>query len=146
MSGPLPASSQGPPGPDGQGDVLGVYLEALAARCGRTGFEAVVAAARDTCAMLAEGHPAVLAGPDGEAFGPALQREYLALLAVLMTGRCDLEVIAVPTAGGRPGWAVVEPGVAADPASAAEVRARVAAGEADRVYALGLLEALHDGD
>ncbi|MCF3182035.1 hypothetical protein IPZ70_19090 [Streptomyces polychromogenes] len=61
----------------------------------------MVAAVRDTCAMLSEGHPALLTGP-------VLQREHLALTAVLMIGRTDLEVITVPTAEGE-GWAVAEP-------------------------------------
>ncbi|MEW2374218.1 hypothetical protein AB0940_33425 [Streptomyces sp. NPDC006656] len=125
------------PSGDADGDVLDVYLAGLAHRCGPAAFESVVAAVRDTCGMLAEGHPAVLAGPDGSAFGPDLQREYLGLLAVLMTGRTDLEVIMVATAGGE-GWAVVEPEVAADPEAAGVVRARVAAAEADRVRALGV--------
>ncbi|MEU3317271.1 hypothetical protein ABZ743_31975 [Streptomyces sp. NPDC006662] len=117
---------------------MDVYLTTLAGRCGPAAFEAVIAAVRDTCAMLSEGHPAVLSGPEGTVFGPVLQREYLALMAVLMTGRTDLEVIAVPTDEGE-GWAVVEPDVAADPDSAYAVRARVTAAEADRVRALGVL-------
>ncbi|MFH7595697.1 hypothetical protein WDV06_11425 [Streptomyces racemochromogenes] len=133
----MPASG-GDAGGHVDGDLLDGYLAALAARCGPAVFEAVVAAVRDTCAMLAEGHTAVLAGPEGSAFGPVLQREYLSLLAVLMTGRTDLEVITVPTAEGE-GWAVVEPDVAADPDTADAVRARVAAAEADRVRALGVL-------
>ncbi|MEW2416995.1 hypothetical protein AB0953_25145 [Streptomyces sp. NPDC046866] len=124
---------------DAGSDVLDTYLADLAGRCGPAVFEAVLAAVRGTCAMLSEGHPALLEGPDGTAFGPQLQREYLALLAVLMTGRTDLEVIGVPTAGGTAGWAVVEPDVAADPDAADAVRARVAAGEADRAEALDVL-------
>lgn len=127
-------------------DALDGYLAALAGRCGRAGFEAVVTAARDTCAMLSEGHPALLAGPEGEGFGPALQREYLSLLAVLMTGRTDLEVIAVPAPGGRRGWAVVEPSVAGDPEAADAVRARLTAGEAERAYVSDLLYAIYGID
>ncbi|MEV7730154.1 hypothetical protein AB0P15_36400 [Streptomyces sp. NPDC087917] len=123
--------------------MLDAHLRGLATRCGPAGFEAVIAAARDTCAMLAEGHPAVLAGPDGEAFDPSLQREYLALLGVLMTGRSDLRIIEVPTAGGVPGWAVVEPGIAADAKAVEEVRARLAAGEAERVQAAILLDTVY---
>ncbi|KIF02132.1 hypothetical protein PL81_31705 [Streptomyces sp. RSD-27] len=93
---------------DADGDILDAYLAERAVRCERAVFEAVVAATRDTCAMLSEGRAAVLAGPEGSAFGPVLQREYLALPAVLMTGRTDWEVVTVPTAGGE-GWAVVDP-------------------------------------
>ncbi|MFH7598041.1 hypothetical protein WDV06_23510 [Streptomyces racemochromogenes] len=123
---------------DADGDLLDVYLADLADRCGRAVFEAVVAAARDTCAMLSEGHAAVLAGPEGSAFGPDLQREYLALLAVLMTGRTDWEVITVPTADGE-GWAVVEAEIAADPDTTRAVRARITAAEADRTRAMDVL-------
>ncbi len=56
-----------------------------------------------------------------------------------MTGRTDLEVIAVPTADEAEGWAVVEPDVAADPDGAYAVRTRVATAEADRVQALDVL-------
>ncbi|MFF4498791.1 hypothetical protein [Streptomyces sp. NPDC001546] len=121
------------------GDFLDAYLAALADRCGPAAFEAVVAAVRDTCAMLADGHPAVLAGPDGAAFTPRLQREYLGLMAVLMTGRTDLEVIAVPAADGTEGWAVVEPKIAENPESADAVRARLLAAETDRVRAMEVL-------
>ncbi|MEU3317413.1 hypothetical protein AB0940_33380 [Streptomyces sp. NPDC006656] len=124
---------------DADGDILGVYLVTLAGRCGPVAFEAVVAAVRDTCAMLSEGHPAILSVPRARRSGPALQREHLALLAVLMTGRTDLEVVAVPTADGAEGWAVVEPDVAADPDTVTAVRARVTAAGADRVQALGVL-------
>ncbi|MEU3317353.1 hypothetical protein ABZ743_32405 [Streptomyces sp. NPDC006662] len=95
------------------GDVLDAYLADLAGRCGPAAFKAVVAAVSDTCAMLSGGHTAVLAGPDGTEFAPCLQREYLGSLAVLMTGRTDLEVIAMLAADGTAGWAVVEPETAA---------------------------------
>ncbi|MFJ9344809.1 hypothetical protein ACIRP0_36845 [Streptomyces sp. NPDC101733] len=113
---------------------------------GAVGFEAVVSTVRDTCAMLADGHPAILAGPDGEAFGSVLQREYLALLAVLMTGRADLEIIAVPIPGGEQGWAVVEPDIAADPRAVDEILARILTGERERDDTLRLLHSWHDLD
>ncbi|MGW7099687.1 hypothetical protein [Streptomyces sp. NPDC054838] len=99
--------------------LLGTYLEGLRARIGARGFEAVIRAADATCALLAGGHPALLAGPDGEAdgFGSDLQREYLALLAVLITGRCDHRLVRLPGVDGLPGWAVVEAYVADDGAA-----------------------------
>ncbi|MFF7501115.1 hypothetical protein ACFZBM_16950 [Streptomyces lavendulae] len=57
-----------------------------------------------TCALLADGHPAVLAGTEGEAFTPTLQREYPSLLA----GRTDHHIIVLPGPEGTPGWAAVE--------------------------------------
>ncbi|MEU3724926.1 hypothetical protein [Streptomyces sp. NPDC031705] len=137
------ASDHFPAGlPADAGDVLDTYLQALASRCGRAEFEAVIAAVRDTCGMLSDGHPAVFAGPDGGSFPPNLQREYLALLAVLMTGRTDLKIIKVPSPDGQPGWAVVEPDIAEDPRAADAVRRRVAAAEADRIRAADTLTAL----
>ncbi|MEW2371265.1 hypothetical protein AB0940_18160 [Streptomyces sp. NPDC006656] len=41
------------------GDVLDASLAALVGPCGPAAFEAVVATVTDTCAMLADGHPAV---------------------------------------------------------------------------------------
>lgn len=83
------------------------------------GFQAVIVAADATCMLLSGGHPAVLAGPDGEAdrFGSDLQREYLALLAVLITARCDHRVVRLPGEDGLPGWAVVEAHVAEEGAA-----------------------------
>ncbi|THA47093.1 hypothetical protein [Streptomyces sp. A1136] len=119
----------------GGADLLGTYLEGLRARIGARGFEAVIRAADATCVLLADGHPAVLAGPDGEAdgFGSDLQREYLALLAVLITGRSDHRLVRLPCVDGLPGWAVVEDHVADDGAALdalcrqITVRARAAA-------------------
>ncbi|MEV7728811.1 hypothetical protein AB0P15_29340 [Streptomyces sp. NPDC087917] len=125
-------------------DVLDLHLRVVADRLGPAEFEAVVRAASDTCSMPAEGRPAMLAGPGGEGFGSALQREYLALLAVLMTGRTDLEVISVPVAGGARGWAVVEPDVAADPDAVDVIRARIVSREEERVRTVDLLQSWHD--
>lgn len=108
-------------------DVLDGYLQEALGRLGRPGFEAVVRAAEATCGLLADGQPAVLAGPDGAGFGPDLQREYLALLAVLITGRTDHHIVPLPGEDGTPGWAVVEPGLAKDPEVLQDLCGRIAA-------------------
>ncbi|MGW0365873.1 hypothetical protein [Streptomyces sp. NPDC002990] len=107
----------------GSRDLLDAYLEGLRARIGARRFVAVVRAADATCVLLADGHPAVLAGPDGEdgrddaGFDTDLQREYLTLLAVLITGRTDHRVVRLPGLDGLSGWAVVEAEAADDPAA-----------------------------
>ncbi|CAM5676525.1 hypothetical protein SAVIM338S_07193 [Streptomyces avidinii] len=111
----------------GEPDLLDGYLREAPARLGRSGFEAVLRAADATCALLAGGHPALLAGPDEVAFGPDLQREYLALLAVLITGRTDHHVITLPQSDGTAGWAVAEKHLAHDPKALEELRARITA-------------------
>ncbi|WP_329201785.1 MULTISPECIES: hypothetical protein [unclassified Streptomyces] len=84
-------------------DVLGIYLEMARARLAPPRFEAVIRAAQATCALLAEGHEALVAAPEGESFTKDLQCEYLGLLAVMITGSLDHRVIAVPgPAGSRP--------------------------------------------
>ncbi|WCD83710.1 hypothetical protein KPP03845_100029 [Streptomyces xanthophaeus] len=103
-------------------DLLDTYLTGLRDRLGARGFEAVVRAADATCVLLAEGHHAVLAGPDGRdgrvdaGFDADLQREYLTLLAVLITGRTDHRVVRLPGLDGLPGWAVLETEPTEDPA------------------------------
>ncbi|MFH8894690.1 hypothetical protein [Streptomyces sp. NPDC017949] len=106
-------------------DLLDAYLRATLARLGPAGFEAVIRAADATCLLLADGQSAVLAGPDGAAFGSDLQREYLALLAVLITGRTDHLIVALPSADGASGWAVVEQHLTRDPKALADLCTRI---------------------
>ncbi|MFD6878400.1 MULTISPECIES: hypothetical protein [unclassified Streptomyces] len=106
-------------------DLLDDYLRAALARLGPANFEAVIRAADATCQLLANGQPAVLAGPDGAAFGPDLQREYLALLAVLITGRTDHPIVPLPSPDGTPGWAVIEHHLTQDPRALGDLCARI---------------------
>ncbi|MEU4955754.1 hypothetical protein AB0G57_42160, partial [Streptomyces lavendulae] len=85
----------------------------------------LIRAADATCALLADGHPAVLAGAEGEAFTPALQREYPSLLAVLLAGRTDHHIIALPGPEGTPGWAAVEPHLTHDPHTLEHLRTQI---------------------
>lgn len=90
-------------------DVLGLYLEMARARLTPARFEAVVRAAQATCGLLAQGHEALVAAPEEEGFTVELQREYLGLLAVMITGSLDHRVVEVPGPAGGTGLAVVQP-------------------------------------
>ncbi|MFF4321202.1 hypothetical protein [Streptomyces sp. NPDC001568] len=82
-------------------DVLGEYLRAALARLGSADFETVIRAADATCQLLADAQPALPAGPDGAVRGSHLQREYLSLLAVLITGRADTTSWCCPPPTGH---------------------------------------------
>ncbi|MDA5283878.1 hypothetical protein [Streptomyces sp. Isolate_45] len=123
-------------------DVLGEYLRAALARLGSADFETVIRAADATCQLLADAQPALPAGPDGAVLGSDLQREYLALLAVLITGRTDHHIVALPAPDGTPGWAVIERHVARDPRALADVCARIAERARDSVSTGTALETL----
>lgn len=64
---------------------------------------------------------------DGEArtaacFTPEVQREYATVLAILLTGRMDHQLVEMPGPDGRPGFAVVGASAANDPARLQEIR------------------------
>ncbi|MFJ7271341.1 hypothetical protein ACIQV3_32670 [Streptomyces sp. NPDC099050] len=127
-------------------DLLDDYLREVLARLGRPGFEAVLRATDATCTLLAGGPPALLAGPDDGAFGPGLQREYLALLAVLITGRTDHHIIDLPQSDGTPGWAVVEEHLLHDSKSLEELRTRITARAHDSARNAQALERIWKAD
>ncbi|MEU9255402.1 hypothetical protein AB0D66_26545 [Streptomyces sp. NPDC048270] len=89
--------------------------------------EAVIRAADATCVLLAGDQQAILAGPEGAAFGPHLQWEYLSLRAVLITGRTNHQVVPLPTSDGTPGRAVVEGHIHRDPDTRQDLRTRIVA-------------------
>ncbi|MCX4782730.1 hypothetical protein [Streptomyces sp. NBC_01264] len=121
-------------------DLLDAYLQEVLARLGREGFEVVLRAADVTCELLAGGHPTLLAGPDDDAFGHGLQREYLALLAVLITGRTDHHIITLPQSDGTASWAVVEDHLLHDPKVLEELRTRLTARAHETAQAARALE------
>ncbi|MEU9030672.1 hypothetical protein AB0D46_24745 [Streptomyces sp. NPDC048383] len=125
-------------------DLLDLYLREARIRLGPAGFEAVVRAAEATCVLLAGGQPATLAGPDDDGFGPRLQREYLALLAVLITGRTDHHVVPLATPGGTPGWAVVEDHLLKDPAALHDVCTGIVARARSSARTAAALERMWD--
>ncbi|AXE24287.1 hypothetical protein C0216_13210 [Streptomyces globosus] len=109
-SDPYHPASDGP-----EGDVLGSYLEDLRDRLGGARFEALIRAVQATCALLGDGPRPVLEVPGG-GLPPDLRREYVALLAVMITGRADHRLVELPSADGDTGWAVVDATAADAPA------------------------------
>ncbi|MFD7096434.1 hypothetical protein [Streptomyces xanthophaeus] len=102
---------------DGNFDVLGVYLETLRAQMAPRRFRTLVAAVQMTCGLLSDG-PATPVTVSGDCFLPSdLRREYVSVLAVMITGRMDHSLVEVPVAGGPPGWAVLEAGAHHGPAA-----------------------------
>ncbi|MCX4545509.1 hypothetical protein [Streptomyces sp. NBC_01565] len=94
---------------DGQdADVLGSYLEVLRARLSGERFEVLIRAVQTTCALLADGQEAVLKVPADSELAPELQREYLSLMAVMITGHLDHRLVEIAAPDGGKGWAVVD--------------------------------------
>ncbi|MEU3904505.1 hypothetical protein [Streptomyces goshikiensis] len=94
---------------DGQDvDVLGPYLEVLRARLTGERFEVLIRAVQTTCALLAEDQEAVLKVPAATELAPDLQREYLSLMAVMITGHLDHRLVEIAAPDGGKGWAVVD--------------------------------------
>ncbi|MFE2875829.1 hypothetical protein ACFXG6_04750 [Streptomyces roseus] len=94
---------------DGQEvDVLGSYLEVLRARLTGERFEVLIRAVQTTCALLADGREAVLEVPGDADLAPDLQREYLSLMAVMITGHLDHRLVELAGPEGGKGWAVVD--------------------------------------
>ncbi|THA46193.1 hypothetical protein [Streptomyces sp. A1136] len=92
-------------------------------------FEAVVRAVQATCGFLAEGREALVATPGEEGFSSEVQHEYLALLAVVITGSLDHRVVELPGPGGVIGLAVVETIADRGPASSADGSGGACSGE-----------------
>ncbi|WP_073780035.1 hypothetical protein [Streptomyces sp. MJM1172] len=94
---------------DGQDvDVLGTYLEVLRARLTGERFEVLIRAVQTTCALLADDQEAVLKVPAATELAPDLQREYLSLMAVMITGHLDHRLVEIAAPDGGRGWAVVD--------------------------------------
>ncbi|KPH98973.1 hypothetical protein OV450_5526 [Actinobacteria bacterium OV450] len=96
------------PGDDQEADVLGSYLEVLRARLSGERFELLIRAVQTTCALLADGREAVLEVPGDPDLAPELQREYLSLMAVMITGHLDHSLVELAAPDGGTGWAVVD--------------------------------------
>ncbi|WP_030293790.1 hypothetical protein [Streptomyces katrae] len=96
------------PGDGQEDDVLGPYLEVLRARLNGERFEVLIRAVQATCALLADGREAVLEVPGETDLAPDLQREYLSLMAVMITGHLDHRLVELAAPDGGKGWAVVD--------------------------------------
>ncbi|MFD9376858.1 hypothetical protein ACFWBH_15175 [Streptomyces sp. NPDC059999] len=96
------------PDDDHEADVLGSYLEVLRARLDGERFEALIAAVRTTCALLEDDRRTAWDVPAGRHLPPDLQREYLSLMAVMITGHLDHRLVELAAPDGARGWAVVD--------------------------------------
>ncbi|MEV7833334.1 hypothetical protein AB0P12_22345 [Streptomyces subrutilus] len=96
------------PGDGREPDVLGPYLELLRARLTGERFELLIRAVETTCTLLGDGPGPVLEVPADSRLAPALQREYLSLIVVMITGHLDHHLVEVLSPDGDRGWAVVE--------------------------------------
>ncbi|MFJ7263529.1 hypothetical protein ACIQV2_25575 [Streptomyces globosus] len=97
------------PAPEGPGgDVLGSYLQDLQGRLGGARFEALIRAVQATCSLLDAGPRPLLEVPAGSGLPPDLRREYVALLAVMITGRADHRLVELGTPDGEKGWAALD--------------------------------------
>ncbi|OEJ30081.1 hypothetical protein [Streptomyces subrutilus] len=111
-----------PPDDAGEFDVLGVYLEALRAQMSPPRFRTLVAAVQETCGLLSDGKSAQVTVP-GDGFLPSdLRREYLSVLAIMITGRMDHRLVEVLGPGGTSGWVVLEAGAEYAAAAVTAVR------------------------
>ncbi|MFB7462445.1 hypothetical protein ACFCZ1_02865 [Streptomyces sp. NPDC056224] len=119
-----------------EADVLGAYLEVLRARLNGERFEALIRAVQITCALLGDGHQPVLEVPGEDDLAPDLQREYLSLMAVMITGHLDHRLVELSAPDGARGWAVVEnpPAVAENPRAVVENPRSREAREAERIW------------
>ncbi|MFK4600420.1 hypothetical protein RKD30_007087 [Streptomyces pristinaespiralis] len=102
-----------------------LYLESVKARMAPEDFETLHQAVTEMSRLISEGHEGVLEAGDRENFAGDVQREFLAVMAIATTGRMDHQVIDMPGPDGSPGYAVVTPEVANDPAALAELRQQI---------------------
>ncbi|MEV6572475.1 hypothetical protein [Streptomyces sp. NPDC051577] len=95
-------------GDDHEADVLGSYLEVLRARLDGERFESLITAVRITCALLEDDHRTAWDVPAERHLPADLQREYLSLMAVMITGHLDHRLVEFAAPDGSKGWAVVD--------------------------------------
>ncbi|MEU5108162.1 hypothetical protein AB0H07_38895 [Streptomyces sp. NPDC021354] len=104
-------------------DKVSLYMETLKARMAPEQYDVLAQAVHETAHLIAEGGEGIFgAGDDRSTFTPEVQREYTAVLAILLTGRMDHRVVEMPGPDGSPGFAVVEASAADDPAKLEEIR------------------------
>jgi hypothetical protein len=102
-----------------------LYLESVKARMDPEDFETLHQAVQEMSRLIAEGDEGVLEAGNRENFAGDVQREFLAVMAIVTTGRMDHHVIDMPGPDGSPGYAVVTPEVANDPLAVAELRQQI---------------------
>ncbi|MET9107389.1 hypothetical protein [Streptomyces zhihengii] len=90
-----------------------LYLESVKARIRPASYEALLRAVHEMAPRFAAGQFGLIHA--GTGFGPQVQREFLAVMAIMTTGRMDHHVIDMPGPGSTTAYAVVTPEAANDP-------------------------------
>ncbi|MET4644494.1 hypothetical protein ABID95_004243 [Streptomyces atratus] len=102
-----------------------LYLESVEARMPAEEFETLDQAVHEMAHLIADGREGFLDAGDRENFTDNIQKEFLTVMAIVMTGRMDHQVVDLPGPDGSPGYAVVTPELANDPKGLAELRDRI---------------------
>lgn len=111
---------------------VALYLETVKARMAPEQFATLHEAVQEMTRLIDEGQDGFLEAGDRESFTGDVQREFLAVMAIVTTGRMDHEVVDMPGPDGSAGYAVVTPEVANDPEALADVREQVHAWMTER--------------
>ncbi|MFD3437188.1 hypothetical protein ACFWU3_06755 [Streptomyces sp. NPDC058685] len=112
-----------PETPDDGLDLASLYLESVKARMDPEQFATLEEAVDELAHMLSDGQPGTFEAGGRDSFTPDVQREFLAVMAILTTGRMDHHIVELPGPDGSTGYAVVTAEVANDPEKLAEFRA-----------------------
>ncbi|MFD5065642.1 hypothetical protein [Streptomyces sp. NPDC058394] len=101
---------------------VALYLESVKARMPAEEFETLRQAVHEMVHLIADGREGFLETGDRENFTDTIQKEFLTVMAIVMTGRMDHQVVDIPGPDGSPGYAVVTPELANDPDELAKLR------------------------
>ncbi|MET7621921.1 hypothetical protein [Streptomyces sp. NPDC005408] len=99
-------------------DLASLYLKSVKARMDPDQFATLDQAVHELAHMLSDGHTGIFEAGGRENFTADVQRELLAVMAILTTGRMDHHVAELPGPDGSTGYAVVTADVANDPETA----------------------------
>ncbi|MFE4924740.1 replication-relaxation family protein [Streptomyces sp. NPDC056661] len=104
---------------------VALYLESVKGRMPAEEFETLHQAVHEMVHLIADGREGFLETGDRENFTDNIQREFLTVMAIVMTGRMDHQVVDMPGRDGSPGYAVVTQELANDPEELAKVREKL---------------------
>jgi hypothetical protein len=104
---------------------VALYLESVKARMPAEEFETLHQAVHEMVHLLTDGREGILETVDRENFTDNIQKEFLTVMAIVMTGRMDHQVVDMPGRDGSPGYAVVTQELANDPEELAKVREKL---------------------
>lgn len=104
---------------------VALYLESVKARMPAEEFETLQQAVHEMAHLLADGREGILDAGDRENFTDDVQKEFLTVTAIVMTGRMDHQVVDMPSPDGSPGYAIVTQELANDPEELAKLREKL---------------------